>query len=221
MDSINRFLENQHPIVRGNIRMGVLLVGVAIAAHLVVWLAVGVVDLDTFLRLESILGLMETLMYLMLVMMAYNLLRALWGLLRRQDVFTGRSVIYAAVGMGLVAVALFNLPQVVTRAISYHAQRGYDTVYDDFSQACQSLITEYADNTTSIETDEIVTGRIAEEAEIFRLRSTVFFNFSDTDTEFGFACLIRGDAPPDLSRARLFAYRALGQGEFQFVEEVR
>jgi hypothetical protein len=56
----------------------------------------------------------------------------------------------------------------------------------------------------------------------YRLSDTVFFNFGALDArDFGLACAVNYETPPDFSRAADYAYQSEGGGIYQFLERPR
>jgi|GEM_PF-5318964 len=220
MDQINDFLENQHPLVRSNIRLGIVVVGGVFALYLLIWGGVGFVSSDVLFQFESVLQVVQTLILLLAVMMIYNALKSLYHYVRRQGVFTGIGVSASLIAVIGVLLAFFNMPTVFARAVSFYASEPYDAIYNDVSDVCDALIDTYGETTVTISPEEGTYGVLEDISEIYQVRNTIYFNFSEGDADFGFACLVRGDNPPDTARARDYTYKSVTSHVFQFVEEV-
>lgn len=217
---IEQFLEEFHPSVRSNIRLGVGITALIAALHGLVFVGLRLVETRLLFQLMTVLQLFHTLLLLLLILMAYNALRAIWLFLRRDELFTGRSAFLALGSVILLGVALFNMPNIFERAVSYEAGRAYRHVYGDAKALCEKWEAEWANKESVqliIEDEDL--GPLEEEAEAYKIAKTIFFNFSRDERDFGLACALKEEPPSDSARAFNYTYRHIEGGMYQFVEQ--
>lgn len=223
LERIAQFLEDQHPLVRGNIKTSASTVIGVIALYLMVFIGLQLTDPRQVLELDLIMRLLQTLLLLLLLMMGLNTLKILYGLLRGQGVFTVLGLILSASAMAVVGFGSLSLPNVFEQSIAHVSARPYNAVYQDFNALCDQWRQDFQDETpipTRFEAEHL--GQLADEAEAFRLRDTIYLNFGDSSQrEFGLACLLSGDSPPETGRARNYNYRSIGQARYRFIEDQR
>ena len=222
MQRLERFLEDQHPLVRSNLRLGLTLVAAIVGLHAAIFAGVRVLKPRLMFEVNTWLRLLTTLVVLMLIILVYNALKVTVQYMRGRGVFTWRSIILAYGAVILLLLALFNMPDVFDRAVSATVGRSYGTIHSEFSEICARWEADWRDEeavTLDVEEEEL--GRLGEETDVYRVRNTVFFDFGDDDYAFGFACALREDLPADSGRARDYNYSRIGGPEYQFAESTR
>lgn len=221
-DTLERFLENQHPIVRSNLRLGAGIFAGMVALHTLVYAGLRWLDWRYLFGLGSALQLLQTLLLLLFVMMTYNALKTIWQYVRGEGVFTSISIILTVSAIVVTGFSLTHLPHVFTEAVSYGGQRPYDEIYQEFAQYCQRWEQEWqgiTNITLDMETEDI--GQLRGKAEVYRLNNIIFFNFSPTDQpDIGFACALNGNTPPTYGRANDYQYTQLEGIKYRFIERV-
>jgi hypothetical protein len=62
-------------------------------------------------------------------------------------------------------------------------------------------------------------GALRQQAEIFRLNSTIFFNFSPSDQpDLGLACALNQTTPPTYGRSNDYQIQPLAGAKYRFIE---
>ncbi|MFP4322584.1 MAG: hypothetical protein ACLFTK_09035 [Anaerolineales bacterium] len=218
-DAWQRFLENQHPIVRSHLGMGIGAVVLMLALHVALRLLGGIVAPQLLFQLQFGLQLLQTLLLLMLALMGFNLLKVTVATLRRRDVFMPRSVILVLLGMFLFAGGVWIMPNVFERAVAARLNMSYDAAYTDFRAACDDLHNQTAAAGEIVYDEaELDLGVLRDTVDTFRVRSTIIFNVGDDDLDFGWACALQGDSPSSAARARHYEYERIEGRYYRFVE---
>ena len=220
-EQITLFLEDQHPLVRANLKLGVVLWGIVVVLHIGLWVALRVLDFRAVFSLELFLHLFQTLLVLMLIMMTYNALRVLYNFLRGHGVFTGVAVTLSFLTVLMVVLSFVMLPNIFKRSVAHSTGRSYNSVYEDFREICERWENEWGDSESlnTLKPEEENLGRIADEVELYKLQSTVIFNFGDGDQEFGFACALRDREPSEVGRASNYDYDLIRGVQYRFIEK--
>jgi hypothetical protein len=220
---IERFLEDQPPLVRSNLKMGVGMVVLVLVLHIAVGVAVRLVDANTMFEFNNLLNLFKTLVVLLILMMVINALRVLIAAARAQGVFTPKATILAVLSVGLVIIGLLNLPNIFARTLAQNAGRSYGDIYQDFHEHCTRWKSEWADkeDVVTFNPDRENLGRLAQEAQVFKTADTIIFDFSDSFPAYGFACTPYGDAPADSGRAYNYHYQKIADSEYRFIQDIR
>ena len=223
MERINRFLEDQPPLIRTNIRMGVVVLITIVTLHVVLTMAVRVLDSSILFQFDVVLRALRTLLFLMLILLSFNALKAVYHTMRGQGVFTAQGSFFAIAAVIIMLLSTLNMPSLFQKSVTHAVGRSYDEIYTDFDQLCSAWEIEWADATAvTLRPDEEDLGRLGEEVEVFKLQSTILFNFSqDEEVDFGFACALRGQSPSDIGRARHYGYFGINDAQYQFLEDVR
>ena len=219
IEPLENFLEDQHPLVRANLRLGLGLFLVIFALHVAVYLGVRYLETRFMFVMNSWLRLVSTLVLLMVVILAYNALKVTVQYMRRQGVFTWRSLALSYFAVIVLGGTLFNMPDVFGRAVAASAGRSYASTHREFQKHCDRWDADWRDSdavTLDIDAEEL--GWLREEAEVFRVSNTIYFDFGDEDYSFGLACALRGASPSETGLARNFVYSRIDGPEYQFVE---
>jgi len=219
---IELFLEDQHPLVRANLRLGLGLFAVIVVLHVLIFVGVRVLKPRLMFEVNTWLRLLTTLVVLMLVILGYNAIKITVQYVRRQGVFTWQSLLLAYTAVIALGLSLFYMPDVFDRAVAAEAGRSYTSVYQDFTAICDRWDAEWMDSdavTMNIEDEDL--GRLGEIAEVYRVSNTVYVDFGDEDYNFGFACALRMASPSESGRARNYTYSHIGGPEYQFITKTR
>jgi hypothetical protein len=219
---IERFLEDQHPLVRSNLKMAAGVVALVVGLHMAVLVAVRLVDASTMFEFNALLNLFKTLLILLILMMVINALRVLVSAARNRGVFTPKAALLAVLSVGLVILSLLNLPNVFARTLAQDAGRSYSDVYQDFHAHCTRWQAEWADEETvtlNPTTEDL--GQLAQVAKVFRAADTILVDFSNEPPDFGFACALQRSHPSDSGRAYNYDYQKIGDAEYRFIQDTR
>jgi hypothetical protein len=184
-----------------------------------VYLGVRYMDTRFMFVANSWLRLLTTLVVLMVVILAYNAFKITVQYVRRQGVFTWRSLVLSYMAVAVLGGALFNMPDVFDRAVAASVGRSYTSVHRVFHEACARWDADWIDSdavTLDIEEEDL--GWLSEETDVFRVRNTVYFDFGDEEYSFGLACALRAASPAESGRASSFVYARIKGPEYQFVQ---
>jgi hypothetical protein len=220
-ERIERFLEDQHPIVRSGLRTGAGVFALTIAFHVAALIGVRITDSPLLFQFDRFLSLYNTLLYLLLFFMAYHTLKVIYHFVRGQGVFTFLSILLAMLSAGLVGASALNTPDVISAAVAYRAGRSYETVYEEVQRECERWQEEWSaeETITLVPIDEEL-GQLEAESEVYRVQNTIFFNYAEAgQPEFGLACALHAEAPATSGRAVNYRYQQLDDAQFQFLEE--
>lgn len=217
---LNAFLEDQHPIVRSTLRTGGGILLITALFHLVAWAGVRLTNSPLLFQFDRFLTLYNTLLYLLLVFMVYHLLKVIYHLLMNEGVFTALSVVLILLSILVVGGSALAMPDVVASGIAYQSGRSYSAVLDEVSAYCEQWRTKWGEaDTITLDVAAEDLGSLRDSAEVFRMRTTVLFNFAAPDAQdFGLACTLQPEAPSTSGRAIRYRYQNIGDSLYQFVE---
>jgi hypothetical protein len=220
--NVRAFFENQPPLVRANLKLGLAVLALIPLLHAGIWAGVRVLPFNLFTPLDEGLRLLQTLLFLLVTLLAYNALKSIWFFVRGHRAFSVTSLILSIGAMFGVALAGLNVPHLVPYAIAHQAGRPYRVVYAEFSALCRAWEAEFAESESASllpdGTSDI--GRLGQEAQFYRERSTLIFNFAPegASNDFGLACALRGQPPATSARANRYDYQHLEGVQYRFLE---
>jgi len=222
LNRIESFLEDQHPLVRANLRLGFGLFSVIVALHVLIFIGVRVLKPRLMFEFNTWLRLLTTLVVLMLVILGYNALKITVQYLRQRGIFTWRSLLLAYLAVIVLGLSLFNMPDVLDRVVAAKVGEAYNSVHNEFTQVCSRWDTEWMDtNAVTMDVDQEDVGTLRDAAEVYRVSNTVYIDFGDDDYAFGFACALRSATPSEAGRARDYTYKRIRGAEYQFITKTR
>jgi hypothetical protein len=222
LKQIELFLEDQHPLVRANLRLGLSLFSAIVALHVLIYIGVRVLKPRFMFEVNTWLRLLTTLVVLMLIILGYNALKITVQFVRRRGVFTWRSLLLAYLAVAALGFSLLNMPDVFDRAVAASVGRSYNNIHSEFREVCSRWDEEWMDeDAVTMDIDAQDVGSLREVAEVYRVSNTVYFDFGDEDYAFGFACVLRAAAPSETGRARDYTYSRIRGAEYQFITVTR
>jgi len=220
-DWIAQFLEDQHPLVRMNVKMGVVVFGAMLGLQVAVWLGVQMLETRLMFRFNMALRLYHTLLLLLLVMMSYNVLKVLVQFLRGRGVFTVRGLVLSLAGVLLLLGAIGGMPSVLNASVAHVTGRSFGAVYADFDALCQRWDAEWGGaEISALDLEQEDLGRLGTEADVFKVRDTIIFNFGQPGQAFGLACVLRGQQPEAVGRTNNYTFRQIQPSQYEFVQEL-
>jgi len=221
-DKIHLFWEDQHPLTRSNLSLGICTLAAGIALHGVIRLILRGLGTEMIYSLSLALRMLHTVLLLLMLILIYNALRLLWQFLQGKGIVGSYGVLLAFLGIIILGGAITVLPNVISAAIAATAGRSYGSVYHDFEEVCDRWVVVWKDaENITLDVSQEDLGRLGQEAEVFRLRNTVIFNFSDQQQDFGLACVLDQTQPADSGRAQPYEFFHLGRSRYQFAEKNR
>ncbi|MBZ0309554.1 MAG: hypothetical protein K8I82_26055, partial [Anaerolineae bacterium] len=182
--------ENQPPLVRSNVSVGIMtLVGVLLL-HLILPLIIRFLDIQqVFDYLIPPMDILSILIQLLFVLLALNALRVTFQFLTSRSVLTLMGVSLAWLSLVLIALAYMERPSVVEKYVGHAAGRSFGSVSQDFSELCEQWQQEWknrSDDSAFIVNAEDI-GALQGQ-EVYTLQDTVFINFGEKMIDVGLAC---------------------------------
>lgn len=219
-ETFQNFWDNQTPLVRSNVSMGLGFALFTIILHIVAYLTPRLFGHVFIVRGVTLSRLLSTLAVLLFLIAIYNVVRLIWQLGRGQGVITGRGLAVATLACFLLIFTAINLPNVITYAVSYTAGRSFGSIQDDVNQLCDGWLDRFGESDTIVlNVSEENLGPIGEEADVYRVQNTIIFDYGDVDGRFGLACALGTGEPADSGRANDFTFYREDGSIYLFVEE--
>ncbi len=215
------FWENQPPLVRSNVSVGVMTLGGVLLLHLILPLVIRFLDIQqVFDYLIPPMDILSILLQLLFVLLALNALRITFQFLTNRGVLTLLGVSLAWLSLVLIALAYVERPSVVEKYVGYAAGRSFGSVSQDFSALCDQWKNEWqARSDDSVFTANTEGIGWLQEQEVYTLQDTVFVNFGKNMLDVGLACAVDEQPPTDVGRANNYKYSLIRGIEYRFYEE--